>query len=172
MAVIALEGMEFYAKHGFYEEEEIIGGEYVVDVFITTQVDRAAVSDDLSETINYETVYLICKAVMKQPTKLIETVAKRIALNLKNQFRNMSELRVKVTKKNPPLGGKVAAASIEVDGEYTKKCGRCSRPMLCYGDNSCWCMDTLIYKKTLEQMRGHYGNQCLCKSCLEYYQAS
>ncbi|MCR9289313.1 dihydroneopterin aldolase [Saprospiraceae bacterium] len=171
MAVISLEGMEFYAKHGYYDEETIIGGEYIVDVHIKTNVDKAAVSDDLGETVNYETVYLICKAVMKKPAKLIETVANRIALNLKHQFRNMSELSVKVIKKNPPLGGTVASASIEVDGSYTKKCGRCSRPMLCYGDNSCWCMDTLIYQKTLDQMRGHYGNQCLCKQCLEFFQA-
>ena len=35
MAVIALEGMRFFAYHGFYPEENIIGTNYVVDVYIT-----------------------------------------------------------------------------------------------------------------------------------------
>ena len=172
MALIALEGMEFFAKHGYYTEEQIIGGEYVVDVYITTRVEKAAVKDDLEETINYETVYLICKAAMKKSSKLIENVAERIALGLKFQFKNIDELKVRVKKKNPPLGGKVAAAIIEVDGSYSKSCGRCNRPLLCYADRTCWCMDALIYGKTLDHIKSQYGNKCLCGECMKFFAAS
>lgn len=169
MSVIALEGMRFYAYHGFYEEEQVIGGEYVVDVVVTTFFPRAVVEDDLSKTINYETLYLICEAAMRKSDKLLETVASRIALDIKNQFKTIKELNVRVKKINPPLGGRVASAWVEVDGNFSKKCARCDRPLLCYGDSSCWCMDTQVFKKTLEQLKSHYGDQCLCRECLQFF---
>lgn len=169
MSVIALEGMRFFAYHGFYEEEQILGGEYIVDVTITTSFTKAAVDDDLYKTINYETVYLICEANMRKRSKLIEAVAGRIALDIKFQFKNIRELKVSIKKLNPPLGGRVDAARVEVDGNFQKKCARCDRPMLCYKDKSCWCMDTLMFKKTQEQLQTQYGDQCLCHDCLEFF---
>jgi dihydroneopterin aldolase len=37
---IGLEGMEFYAYHGVYEEERKIGGKYIVDVLVHTNANR------------------------------------------------------------------------------------------------------------------------------------
>ena len=58
MSQIALEGMRFYAYHGFYEEEQIIGNNYVIDVYIKTNFSEAAETDDLYKTINYENCLL------------------------------------------------------------------------------------------------------------------
>ena len=169
MSVIALEGMRFRANHGFYEEEQILGGDYIIDVYITTIFTKASVDDDLKKTINYETVYLICEAAMKKNSKLLENVADRIAMDIKFQFGYIKELKVKVKKLNPPLGGRVESAWVEVDGYYSKKCARCARPMICYSDKSCWCINTKVYSQTLEQMKTHYGNDCLCEDCLKFF---
>ncbi|MEZ4933239.1 MAG: dihydroneopterin aldolase [Saprospiraceae bacterium] len=169
MSVIALEGMRFRANHGFYEEEQILGGDYIVDVYITTIFTKASIDDDLKKTINYETVYLICEAAMKKNSKLLENVADRISMDLKYQFGFIKELKVKVKKLNPPLGGRVESAWVEVDGYYSKKCARCARPMICYSDKSCWCLNTKVYRQTLEQMKTHYGNDCLCEECLRFF---
>jgi dihydroneopterin aldolase len=169
MATIALEGMKFYAYHGFYKEEQLIGTDYVVDVYIESNVNKAAVSDNLKETINYETIYHICEGVMRIPSKLIENVAQRISLGIKNNYGSIKEMKVRVRKMNPPLGGQVDCSYVEVDGSFTKKCGRCQRPMLCYSDSSCWCMGTRVFQKTLEQLKGEYGNRCICKECLEFF---
>lgn len=169
MAQIALEGMRFHAYHGFYEEEQILGGDYLVDVFIETVFTKAAVDDDLYQTINYETVYLVCEVAMRKNARLLEAVANQIALGIKHQFKQIKGLRVRVKKLNPPLGGRVVAAWVEVDGEFTKKCARCDKPLLCYGDSTCWCMDTQLFQKTLEQLKSHYGDRCLCKDCLAFF---
>ncbi len=113
MALIALEGMHFHAFHGFYEEEQILGNDYVVDVYIETVFTKAAVDDDLYKTINYETVYLICESAMRRNSKLLEAVAERIALEIKHQFKDIRELKVRLKKLNPPLGGKVDAAYVD-----------------------------------------------------------
>lgn len=171
MAMIALEGMEFYAYHGYYQEERIIGGRYVIDVYITTDVRRAAVNDNLERTVNYENVHTICQAVMDEPVKLIETVAEKISLRIKHLYGFIKEMKIRVRKLNPPLNGLVSQAFVEVDGNFSKKCGRCQRPLLCYGDKTCWCIDTHVYKGQLEQLKLQYGNNCLCKECLEFFAA-
>lgn len=171
MALIVLEGMRFYAYHGFYEEEQVLGNDYVVDVYLETNFNKAAVDDDLYQTVNYETVYLICEAVMRRNSKLLETVAHRISLDIKHQFKFIREMKVRVKKLNPPLGGRVDAAYVEVEGEFSKRCARCDKPLLCYSDHTCWCMDTKVFQKTLEQLKSHYGDRCLCKDCLEFYAA-
>lgn len=169
MATIALEGMRFRAHHGYYEEEQILGGDYIVDVRVTTNITKAAVDDNLEKTINYETIYLICEAEMKRNAKLLENVAERIALGIRHQFKYVKEMKVKVKKLDPPLGGIVASSWVEVDGQYSKKCGRCDRPLLCYGDKTCWCMSTQLFQKTLDQMKTQYGDRCLCRDCLEFF---
>lgn len=169
MAKIALEGMEFFAHHGFYREEQTVGGKYIVDVYLDWDVLKAAVKDDLNQTVNYESIYHICQREMRINSKLIETVAERIAMGIKHQFGRIKELKVRVRKMNPPLPGKVHSSYVEVDGSFSKKCGRCTRPLLCYGDRSCWCMETHVFQKTLDQLQLQFGNQCLCRECLSFY---
>ncbi|RMF22468.1 MAG: dihydroneopterin aldolase [Bacteroidetes bacterium] len=169
MAQIVLEGMRFYAYHGVHREERLIGGDYIVDVYITTKFSKAAVDDDLQHTINYQTVYQLCEGVMRHPSRLLENVVERIGLALKHQFKNISALQVRVRKLNPPLGGPAAFAAVESEGEFTRRCADCGRPMICYGDKTCWCMDSLVFRKTREFMRTKYGDQCLCSACLQHY---
>lgn len=116
MSKVALEGMQFYAYHGYYEEERLIGGQFVVDVYIDTNFVIAAQSDDLSGTVNYETVYFICRMEMKRPSKLIEHVAQRIHNKLSSVFTKASGVVVRISKLNPPLGGPVSRSFVEVGG--------------------------------------------------------
>ncbi|MEM9887325.1 MAG: dihydroneopterin aldolase [Bacteroidota bacterium] len=122
MAVIALEGMSFHAFHGYYEEETAMGGTFVLDVYITTpSVAKAAAIDDLDGTINYETIYFICKSEMKKTSKMIETVAQRILDRLSYQYGEKTKnIKVRLKKLNPPLGGKVACAYIEIESSGGK----------------------------------------------------
>lgn len=114
MAVIGLEGMRFHGPHGFYPEEGILGNDFVVDVYIASNTRRAAISDDLGATVNYETVYLMVQSEMRKPVQLIETLAERILQRLSDFYESTQGIRVIVRKLNPPLGGQVDAAYIEV----------------------------------------------------------
>ncbi|MFN7117894.1 MAG: dihydroneopterin aldolase [Saprospiraceae bacterium] len=127
MAIIALEGMRFFAHHGFYEEEQIVGGHFVLDVYVEADISGATMTDELYEeadedseedqsplSVNYETVYLLCKQEMKEPAKLLETVAQRIADRIEGYFENASGVRVRLKKIQPPLPGRVDWAYVEV----------------------------------------------------------
>lgn len=168
MGLISLTDMQFYAYHGFYEEENIIGNTYWVDVHIETDFGRAGMTDELTDTINYETVYFICKTEMKQPRKLLEAVGDSIIARLKFQFSNIQEVRVLIKKANPPLGGQVGFAQIEMDDNFGTACARCGTGMACYGDENCWCQSVNIMPQTLQVLQKQFKG-CLCKKCLTVY---
>lgn len=114
MAIITLEGIRLFGHHGFYPEEEILGREFIVDIQVSADIEDAAEDDELSSSVNYETLYHICHAEFREPVKLLETVAQRILDRIDRQFDNVQGARVKVRKLNPPLAGPVDEASVEV----------------------------------------------------------
>lgn len=114
MGQIAVEGMEFFAHHGCFREEQIIGTRFVVDVYIETETSEAEMSDDLHKTVNYQAVYGLVKEEMEIRSKLLEHVARRILDRIRKDFPQVEACRVKVSKLNPPVGGKVGSVSVEL----------------------------------------------------------
>jgi dihydroneopterin aldolase len=113
---IEVNGIKLYAFHGCLEEEERIGGHYVVDVNISTDFSLAAETDDLSKTVDYVAVNAIVKEEMAIRSKLIEHVGQRIFSRIKNELNGVSELSVKITKISPPINGDVDSVAIVIDG--------------------------------------------------------
>jgi 7,8-dihydroneopterin aldolase/epimerase/oxygenase len=170
MARIALEGMKFFAFHGFYPEETILGTDYLVDVSVETGIAAAAKTDDLAKTVNYETIYQAVKMEMETRHDLLETVVENITQRLKFQFQNLAVISVSVKKLNPPLGGRVAASSVADAKTFATGCPRCKRPMICYGDETCWCQNTpkTIWPVTQANVKLQYKS-CLCPTCLDFF---
>ena len=65
----------------------------------------AAATDSLPRTINYEQLYAIVLAEMKQPARLLEHLGQRILDRVLGQFAHIAGAEVSVSKFNPPLGG-------------------------------------------------------------------
>lgn len=112
MGRIILEDMEFYAYHGCFAEEQIIGGKFLITVKIESDTSEAEETDNITKTVNYQEVYAVIKKEMELKSKLLEHVASRIADAIKNHFPAVKEISVKVTKVNPPVGGKMAGVSV------------------------------------------------------------
>ena len=117
MSIISIEGMDFFAYHGCFKEEAIIGAKFIVDVFLEVNTSEAENTDDLNKTINYQIVYLLVKAEMEIKSKILEHIAKRILISIKNNFPEIIESKVKISKLNPPLGGKVRSVSVTLSSE-------------------------------------------------------
>lgn len=114
MGIITIEGMQFYAHHGYYKEEQILGGKYSVDVYLEVNFDEAATTDNLQKTINYEIIYAIAKTEMDMPAKLIEHVCKRILSAIQQKFKDLKSVTVKVSKYQPPLKGSVEKVTVQL----------------------------------------------------------
>lgn len=117
MGLIAIEAMQFYSHHGYYKEEQVLGGKYTVDVYMQVDFEDASSDDDLSKTINYEKVFAITKKEMEAHSKLIEHVCKRILDAILMTFPNVTSLKVRVSKFNPPLKGNVERVFVELESK-------------------------------------------------------
>lgn len=113
MGKILIEGMEFYSYHGCFAEEQIVGNKFIVDVTIDYNIEMAAENDELNETINYQSVFMLVKKEMAIKSKLLENVSKRIADSIKENFPKIQQLTVRVSKVNPPLGGQIKLVAVE-----------------------------------------------------------
>lgn len=113
MAIIEISNMEFYAYHGCFDEESMIGTRFRVSLRLSVDSCKAQMSDDIADTVNYLDVYQEVKKQMSIPSHLLEHVAERIATAILTSFP-VQELWVKVTKLNPPLGGKIEGVSVEL----------------------------------------------------------
>ena len=115
MGLIAVEGMHFYAHHGYYREEQVIGGQFIVDVYIQANIEEAAKSDRIEKTVNYENIYKVVKGEMEKDSKLIEHITQNILESILLAFAEISELKVRVSKLNPPIKGTVNRVFVELE---------------------------------------------------------
>ena len=115
MTRIGLEGMEFYAFHGYYKAERKIGNKFIIDLFVELESDLTN-SEDIDDTINYEHIFKICKEEMAITSKLLESVAFRIIDRLKREHPIVKSIDFKLKKPGVQLGGKVEQSVIEYKG--------------------------------------------------------
>jgi dihydroneopterin aldolase len=117
MGLIEIEGMDFFAYHGCFKEERVIGTRFIVDACLTTDTAEAEISDELKHTVNYQAVYALIRQEMEQHAHLLEHVARRIIDAIYRDFSSVTHVKVKVSKLNPALahGGKIKQVSITLE---------------------------------------------------------
>ena len=114
MAVITINDMRFYAHHGCFDQERVIGTHFRVDLSFTTDTSKAEVTDNIVDTVSYLEVYRVVKSEMMKPSHLLEHVARRVGEAVLKNFPTVDSVTVKVSKLNPPLGGQMDSVSVEV----------------------------------------------------------
>lgn len=115
MALIEIENMEFYAFHGHFREEQVVGNRFLVSIQFESNTQQAQESDELSDTVNYVRVYQIIKEQMGIKSKLLENLTHRIVDSVMNDFPSITHVKVKVSKMNPPVGGKMDCVSVTLE---------------------------------------------------------
>lgn len=109
---ISIEDMSFYAYHGVDPVEQDIGRDFLVSVYLHYDFETAAINDDLSATVDYGKIYERVKQEMALTEKLIETLSRRIAWKLQNEYPKTTYLKVQIKKRAPIVGGKVQFATV------------------------------------------------------------
>jgi dihydroneopterin aldolase len=117
MSIISIESMEFLSYHGCFPEEQHIGTKFIIDILFDVSTTEAEENDDLSKTINYQSVYKLVKHEMEVNSMLIENVCRRILDSVTKAFPEIRYAEVRLSKMNPPLGGKVGCVSVTISTE-------------------------------------------------------
>lgn len=115
MGLIQIEDMEFYAFHGHYREEQKVGNKFLVNLTIETDMTIPSKSDNLRDAVNYQRAYEIVRTEMGKKSYLLENIAGRIIDALYSELRGINKVVVKVSKLNPPIGGKTGSVSVVME---------------------------------------------------------
>jgi dihydroneopterin aldolase len=115
MGLIQIENMEFYSFHGHFKEERIVGNKFLVNLTIETDMKKPEESDNLKDAVNYQRVYEIVKQQMETKSYLLENIAGRILEAIYAEMVGIEKVTVKVSKLNPPMGGKIGSVSVVME---------------------------------------------------------
>ncbi len=112
MGKIILKNIRTFSYHGCLVEESKIGSNYRVDLEVKTNLRNSALTDDLSDTVDYVILNKIVVEQMAVRENLLETVAHKIIRRAMGELNAVKKIKISVTKLNPPIGGDVEGVSI------------------------------------------------------------
>ena len=115
MGLIQIENMEFYAFHGHFKEEQIVGSKFLLDLTIETDMTLPSESDNLKDAVSYQQAYEIVKKEMEKKSHLLENIAGRILNALYSEMESIKKATVRVSKMNPPMRGKIGSVSVTME---------------------------------------------------------
>ena len=113
---IRLDGIYVRAFHGCYDLEQQVGNRFRIDLAIRTPLGDLPTTDDVTQAVNYLTVFEIVERSMQRTQRTIEAAATNIITAIKEVFPQIIDVECTVAKIAPPLGGKIDKVSVTLVG--------------------------------------------------------
>ncbi len=115
MDKIKITNLEVYCYHGVNKEENILGQKFLVSATLYTDIKKAAIHDDILESINYAEVCYDIKDIMENNTcKLIETIGEKIAQELLIKYKKINQILIEIKKPWAPILLPIESVSVEI----------------------------------------------------------
>lgn len=112
---IVLKNCAFFARHGVYTEEEVLGQRFYVDAKLLVKSDASLEDDSIDGTVDYGKAYLAIEKIVKgKRKKLIESLAYEIAKSLCKKFKMVESATVTVRKPNAPVQGVLDGVEVTI----------------------------------------------------------
>jgi dihydroneopterin aldolase len=112
MGIIRLKNIRTFSFHGCLVEESKIGSDYATDLEVKTDLLRSAQTDQLEDTVDYVWLNRIVIEEMAIRSNLLEHIAQRIITRIFKEIAVVAEIKIAVSKINPPIGGDVEEVTI------------------------------------------------------------
>jgi dihydroneopterin aldolase len=123
---ITLTGLRVRGHHGVFDHERRDGQDFVVDITVWIDLERAAATDDLTDTMHYGELAARAAAIVGgPPCNLIETVAGRIADEVMTDERAHAA-EVTIHKPSAPIP--LTFADVSVTARRSRRGGRGGTP--------------------------------------------
>lgn len=112
---ITIKGLEVFANHGVYPEENKLGQKFVVNAVMYVDARGAGLSDDLELSVNYGTVcHQITDFLTANTYKLIERAAEELARHILINNPLVREIDVEIEKPGAPIGLPLETVSVKI----------------------------------------------------------
>jgi dihydroneopterin aldolase len=116
MGLITVEGIRVFGYHGHLAEEAVLGGHFIVNVWVEADTAEVEKTDDLKHTVDYVKIIEIVKDQMAIRADMIEVPAKRI-VNAILPLHKVQKVTVEVEKVLPPIDASFDKISVTSEGE-------------------------------------------------------
>ena len=101
---IFLTGLVIHAHHGVMEHEEKVGQRFVIDLELALDLEPAANSDRLADTVSYASIAeAVTRAFTARNYRLVEAAAGAIADAILEAFARVGAVKVTVHKPHAPI---------------------------------------------------------------------
>lgn len=112
---ISIKGLEVFANHGVYPEENKLGQKFVVNATLYVDTRKAGLTDDLDLSVNYGTVcHQITEFLTANTYKLIERAAEELSRHLLVLNPLIQEIDIEIEKPGAPIGLPLETVSVKI----------------------------------------------------------
>ena len=116
MGLITVEGIRVFAYHGHLPEEAVLGGHFIVNVWVEMDTTVVEKTDALNDTVDYVKIIDIVKEQMAIRADMIEVPARRIVDEIL-PLHKVKKVKVEVEKIQPPIDATFDKISVTSEGE-------------------------------------------------------
>ena len=116
MGLITVEGIKVFAYHGHLPEEAVLGGYFIVNVWVVSDTTEVEKTDNLNDTVDYVKITEIVKEQMVIRSDMIEVPAKRI-VDAILPLNKVQKVKVEVEKIEPPIDAIFDKISVTTEGK-------------------------------------------------------
>ena len=116
MGLITVEGIRVFAYHGHLPEEAVLGGHFIVNVWVEADTVEVEKTDDLNHTVDYVKIIAIVKEKMAIRSNMIEHSARRI-VDAILPLNKVKKVTVELEKVLPPIDATFDKISVTTEGE-------------------------------------------------------
>ncbi|MCI8822818.1 MAG: 2-amino-4-hydroxy-6-hydroxymethyldihydropteridine diphosphokinase [Lachnospiraceae bacterium] len=115
MDKIRIRGLEVFAHHGVYPEENTLGQKFLLNVCLYTDTRRAGLSDELQDSVNYgEVCHHMTDFMQKNTCRLLERAAELLVRDLLLTWETLQRVDLEIQKPWAPVGLPLETVSVEI----------------------------------------------------------
>jgi 7,8-dihydroneopterin aldolase/epimerase/oxygenase len=116
MLTVSLKNIVLFGYHGVFEEEQILGGNFCLNIDLTIPETDKIIS--LNDTINYVSALEIVKNIFAKPENLLETIAQNIISELYHTDNRILNISVSIDKLNPPIQNFFGVVGVNISKSF------------------------------------------------------
>lgn len=117
MDKIIIKGIEVFAFHGAFPEENLLGQRFTINIEMQKDIRKACLNDTLEDTVHYGFVHDdVVNIAKNNKFKLIEKLAEEIAKLIIIKY-GVSIVKVNIEKPNAPINGIFRYVAVEITRE-------------------------------------------------------
>lgn len=119
MDKIQIENLQIFARHGVFNEENVLGQKFVVSAVLYTDTHTAGITDELTDSINYAEVCEIIERAMTEKTfNLIERAAEYTAREILLGCPLVHGIELTIKKPHAPILKPLDYAAVTIKREW------------------------------------------------------